>query len=357
MTAPARFGGLESVVAALAAGLAARNHRVRLVSLLGPGPDDRCEPFERLGERGVEVREIRLPPRSYRAERRRVAALLREPGLAHCHGYHADLVGGSAARAAGCPAVSTVHGFTGGGWKNRLYEWLDVRALARFDAVIAVSAPLRKQLVRRGVAVGRVHLLPNAWAPGGPPLTRAAARLELGLPPDAIVAGWVGRLTAEKGPDLFVDALVRLPAGVHGSVIGDGPMRAGLEERARVAGAGSRLHWHGLRPAAARLLPAFDLLVLSSRTEGTPITLLEAMAAGVPVVTTAVGGIPDVVTDEHALLVPSPNAAAVAAGVERCLADPVAAASRAAAARTRLDRAFGLEPWLDRHEQLYRSLG
>lgn len=358
VTAPAPVGGLESVVAAVAGGLAARGHDVRLVVLLGLGPQDRCEAFRELRARGVDLREIRLPPRSYGAEVGAVARVLREAGgLAHCHGYHADLVGWWAGVGSRRRLVSTVHGFTGGGLKNRIYERLDRWALARFDAVVAVSAPLRQQLIARGIRSQRVHLIPNAWASSDAPYARNVARGELGLPAEGLVVGWVGRLTEEKGPDLFVDAMTRLPGDVNASVLGDGPLRPTLVARARSAGLTGRIRWHGVVPRAARLLAAFDVLVLSSRTEGTPMVLLEAMAAGVPVVATAVGGVPDVAPGGEVLLVPKPTPEAVATGIAQCLADPDAATARAAAAKARVRAGYDLETWLDRHEELYRSLG
>src|SRR5207244_355223 len=90
-----------------------------------------------------------------------------------------------------------------------------------------------------------------------------------------------------------------------------------------------RVRWHGAIPFAGSLFAAFDAVVLSSRTEGTPIVLLEAMAAGVPVIAARVGGIPDVVTDEEATLVPAENPARLAAALDALRTDPVAASHRA----------------------------
>jgi glycosyltransferase involved in cell wall biosynthesis len=108
-----------------------------------------------------------------------------------------------------------------------------------------------------------------------------------------------------------------------------------------------------LVPDAARLLAAFDVLVLSSRTEGTPMILLEAMAAGVPVVSFAVGGVPNVLSDTTGWLVPPGDLAALQEAVRQALQSEPSAASRAAAARRRVAERFGLEAWLDRVEQIY----
>jgi glycosyltransferase involved in cell wall biosynthesis len=116
------------------------------------------------------------------------------------------------------------------------------------------------------------------------------------------------------------------------------------------------VQWHGLVPDAADLYPAFDAWVLSSRTEGTPIALLEAMAARVPVVATAVGGVPDVVGPAEALLVPPEQPRALAAAVASILTDPAQAALRAEAAYQRVTEAYSPGAWLDAHVALYRTL-
>lgn len=355
IVAPGPVGGLESVVAMHAAGMARRGHRVRVLALLEPA--GRCDAFQGLPGDGVGVVEIRLPAGSYREEVRRLAGLLSGGRLsvAHCHGYHADLVGWRAARRARRPVVSTVHGYTGGGVKNRLYEWLDRLALRHLDAVIAVSRPLERQLSAAGVRSSRLHCIPNALAEPAPAPDRAAARRALGLEPGGLVAGWVGRLSVEKGPDLFLEALARAPEW-RASIVGDGPLRGALEARARDLGVDRRIRWHGVVPGAGTLLAGFDALVLSSRTEGTPIVLLEAMAAGVPLVVTEVGGVPDVVTASEAIRVPPGRPEALAEALHQLQRDPAGAGARARAAGTRLASVYAIGPWLDRHEALYRSL-
>lgn len=340
------------MVAALAQGHRRRGHQVRVVALLGEG--ETCLPFASLPAAGVELIELRFPPRSYRAEFHRVTELLRTlpDAVVHTHGYHADVVGLRAARAAHRPAVATVHGYTGGGFKNRVLEWLDRRALARFDAVVPVSRPLSALLERSGVAGDRLHLIPNAYA-GSPPMPRAEARRRLGLPGDVPVVGWVGRLTHEKGPDLFLEALALVPEW-HAAILGAGAMESALKERARALGVENRISWHGIVPDAGTLLAGFDAVMLSSRTEGTPIVLLEAMAAGASLVVTEVGGIPDVVSSDEAILVAPDQPALLAHGLRRIAAEPEAARVRTEQAQRRLALLFGIDPWLDRYEAIYR---
>jgi len=176
----------------------------------------------------------------------------------------------------------------------------------------------------------------------------------LGLPADAVVAGWVGRMSREKGPDVVVAALRDEDANhVTLCMVGEGPLRAELAERT-VSGHGARVLWAGAVPDAGRLFAAFDVLVLSSRTEGTPMVLFEAMDAGVPIVATRVGGVPDVIGPGEAILVPPENPAALRAAVLEALADEEEAQRRAARAASRLKDVFGAEAWLAAHEAIYR---
>ena len=351
------------MVVQLATGLARRGHQLRVAAVFSGDPG--VHPFvEALKGEAVEVDILTVPPRRYRAEAAGIRRFCLEwkPDVVHTHGYRPDVLHRAPARRAGVPLVSTLHGFTGGGWKNRLYERLQLRSVRRFDAVVAVSRPMAEGLRARGFPEDRIHLIPNAWAPGGSGtpevVTPRAARSELGVEPGCLHIGWVGRLSREKGADVFLDALMRLgEKNVVASIIGNGPLRAELEEQAvQVRSADVKILFRGALPGAARLFPAFDLFVLSSRTEGTPIVLFEAMAAGVPVVATSVGGVPDVVGPGESLLVASEQPEALADAIRRVVRDREGARERARRARKRLERAFATEPWLERHEALYASI-
>jgi glycosyltransferase involved in cell wall biosynthesis len=352
-------GGLESVVSMLARGHTAMGHRVYVAALVDPGGG--VYPFlDALEAEGVQTVRITLPTRAYSRERAAVRRLCAElaPDVVHTHGYRSDVVDGGVARAAGVPVVSTVHGFTGGAMRNRIYEWIQERAFRDFDAVIAVSQPIVRRLERRGVSRSRIHFIPNAFDGAAAVVERDAARERLGIPKDEFTIGWVGRLSAEKGPDVFVDAIAHLSQPTPSAAfVGGGPDEPALRERALRHGVEERVRWLGIVPGAGALLAAFDMLVLSSRTEGIPIVLLEAAAAGVPIVATRVGGVPSMFPDGEVLLVPPDDPGALAAAVDAVRADPSAARERAMAARRRLGRDFAPRPWLERHEALYRSLG
>jgi len=355
--APGPVGGLERVVTTLVTGQRDAGHDARVVAVLDAGAGDL--PFlGALRQAAIPVTPLSLPPRAYRRERKQLAGLLAEPrpDIVHTHGARSDVQGSAVARGLGLPTVTTVHGFTGGGWKNRLYERLQRRAFRKFSAVVPVSRPLGAQLAADGVAPGRIHVIPNAAPP--PPvaaLDRAAARDQLGLPQGAFVLGWVGRLSQEKGPDLLIEALSRTPPSIEAVVIGDGAAGGTLARLATSRGIGPRIHWRGIVPEAGRFFAAFDCFVLSSRTEGTPMVLFEAMAAGVPIVATMVGGVPDVVSESEALLVP-PEPDALAVAIARVAAEPEMARARAAAAGQRLDAERQPGPWIARYESVYRHV-
>jgi len=355
--APARFGGLERVVGTLAGGHARRGHEVHVLAVTDVREAADHPALASLRGTGAVVLGVPASGRAYRRERRFVADYCRsvKAEVLHTHGYRADVVDGPVGRRLSVRTVSTVHGYTGGDWRNRIYEALDRRSLRQFDAVVAVSRTLRAKLLLAGVSAEVLHVVPNAAPDDREPAERQEARLALGL--DAVqgpVIGWVGRFTYEKAPDVFLSAVAMSHLHeVHAAVIGAGPMDDALRRLAGRLGIASRVTWHGAVPDAGRLLRAFDVLVLSSRTEGTPILLFEAARAGVPLVVTSVGGVPDVFGPREALLVPPDNAQALGDAVGAVFEDRPAARERARAARERVKTAYALEPWLDRYETIY----
>jgi glycosyltransferase involved in cell wall biosynthesis len=357
LLSPARFGGLERVVFALAAGQKQRGHEVAVVCVLEPRS---AEPplIGELRNVGVEVIPVTQHSRAYHKQRRALLTICAQskPDILHSHGSHPDVL--AASLGTGCKAalVSTAHGFTGGGYRNRLYQWMQLVSYRRFDAIVVVSRKLAADLGSRKYLRGRVHTLPNAWfAPdsvlAGDPVPELPE-----VSGDAFRIVWVGRMSHEKGPDILIEALASLKdLPVHVTMIGDGAERSGLESRAKLLQLDRQVSWAGEIPRASRLLSAFDLLVISSRTEGTPITLFEALHAGVPVVATAVGGIPDVVSDAEAILIPPGDIAALSSAIRRVVGAPAEARHRAAAGRKKLEVDFAPAPWLESYERIYRD--
>ena len=279
--APAPFGGLERVVRDLSYAQTSIGHEV-LVAAVGQEESD-VRPFlGSLEPMDVEGVKVLVPPRGYPQERWGVRDLCRrwDPAVLHTHGYRVDVVDGGLGRRWGLGPVTTVHGFTSlrrssvgsdrsfGGMKNRFYEWLQCRMYRRFAAVVAVSNGVRGDLVGRGVPENRMHVVPNAIQEPEF-LDRDAARAELGLEESGFHIAWVGRLTSEKGPDVFLEALSRpeIPDDWRISIIGAGSMEEFLRRLAGERGLERSVRFLGTVDNAGRLFRAFHFLVMSSRME------------------------------------------------------------------------------------------
>jgi glycosyltransferase involved in cell wall biosynthesis len=362
VVAPGPIGGLERVVQALAVAQRAdvRIADVRVVALRGlsaPGIEAFLAPMRR---HGIPVHTVTTPPQHYLRERVELAALCTSHGteIVHTHGAHADVVAAGVGDACGAASVSTAHGLVGGDWRNQAYEWMQQRSFRSRDAVVAVSRPLARTLVAHGVPPEHMHVVRNVVRPSATAYARAEARERLGLPSVGFVVGWIGRMSREKGLDVLLEALAHvLPPDLRLSLIGDGIEREALERRAErtMLQRAGRIHWHLTLPDAARYLPAFDVLVLSSRTEGTPMVLLEAMAALVPVIASDVGGIPDIVGRREARLVRSEDPAALLEAILEVQGDPRAAQRRALDASTRLQLEGDVDRWSDRYRSVYTA--
>jgi glycosyltransferase involved in cell wall biosynthesis len=353
--APAREGGLERVVEMVAAGQ--RFDGVHVACVLSPTEAPNHPFVRRLAELSIPTTKVIVGGRSYRREFRSLRALFAQlnPRVVHTHGYRADLTGGAAARSLAITTVSTVHGFVGGTLRNRINEAVQCVALRRADGVIAVSSPLVEQLAARRIPKYKIRLVRNGFSATESTETRADARRTLGLGRDTKVVGWIGRLSREKGADLMLNAFSLCDRSSRLSMIGDGPEREHLMEQAERLGIAERVTWHGAIAKAGTLLPAFDAFVLSSRTEGTPIVLFEAMHAGVPIVATTVGGVSDVVSSDQALLIPPEDASRLASALGELATNPDSALARSRSARERLRASFDVAVWLGQMESVYRE--
>src|SRR5213594_2939943 len=280
------------------------------------------------------------------------------PSIVQTHGYKATAVA-YLLRRLGCPWpwVGFFHGSTREDLKARFYHWVDRRLLGAGDRIVVMAQAQARVFAASGRRVQIIHNAVLAPTVKSEPLEgdRLAA-LVGGLPRPII--GVVGRLSPEKGVDLFLDACAVLACkGVAFSalVAGDGPERARLEARCRALALESRVHFLGQVSDVEGVYRHLDLLVLPSRSEGLPNTLLEALCADVPVVATAVGAVPEVVgTSSAARLVAPHSAAALAEVVERAVTQ--GDSPEAGAARREVVERFSVERRLEAHLQLYREV-
>jgi glycosyltransferase involved in cell wall biosynthesis len=282
--------------------------------------------------------------------------------LVHAHDFKSDLVGVMAGRLARVPVVTTVHGYIAVTGKSQLYRQIDLQLLRAMDRVIVVSESMRRDLGERGVANGRLQVVRNGIAIDNYPFARRSRtlRAESGFDDDALVIGHVGRLSPEKGQARLLRVLPRVREKVPRArlvIVGDGPEMESLRTLARTLGVEEVTRFCGYRSDVPEVFANLDLLVLSSDTEGLPNVVLEAMATGVPVVATAVGGTPEVV--EHGvtgLLVPAGDEAALAAAIVEAFARPGAAADRARRARAFVESQCSMEALIRATHELYRTL-
>lgn len=360
---PAEFGGMERVVELLCSGLAARGHEIHLaVALQETSPDP---PFVRaLAAEGVPIHRIPLRGRSGFRELLGVARLLRDlrPHVLHTHGYRPDLLHPAWARSRGVATVTTLHSARDRDGAPRLFELLQGRALQHMDGVVAVSSEIRSQVrLECRVAPQRVRLIPNASAPPGVPLERDRARAELqvGDQVRGPLLGWAGRLVRIKGLDIFLHALSRVnDLDWTAVILGDGPERAESMDLASELGISRRVIFSGHVSAAHRLFSGFDLIVQSSRSEGTPMTLLEAMGAGCPVVATPAGGVPALMGSD-----PPPgwvsdavDPEALATVLREAISSPRERRRRGSAGTLLMEEKHALRPWLDGYDALFRDV-
>jgi glycosyltransferase involved in cell wall biosynthesis len=244
------------------------------------------------------------------------------------------------------------------------------RACHAADAIVAPSAVARDELLAAGYPAERVHLIPNGVAiPVAPPdaATKTAARAalaaandELKLPEGAPLVVFTGRLHAEKGLATLVDAwgdVFKQHRHARLWLVGAGPCEGELEDQIRRARLADRVVLAGAFDAVDDVLAAADLFVLPSRCEGLSLSLLEALAAGVPAVATDIPGNRLVIKNgRHGLLVPPGDAAALADAINSLLAERPRAATLAAAGRDRVSREFNLGKMVAEHLRLFHAL-
>jgi glycosyltransferase involved in cell wall biosynthesis len=273
--------------------------------------------------------------------------------LIHSHGYRADTFALAVSRLLRIPVVSTCHGFIRNDRRLRVYNQLDHLVLRFFTRIVAVSEPMRTELIGAGIDATRVQVITNA-IPEVPDSEREQrrrdTRAELGIGRDDFVFGYVGRLSEEKGLDDLLEAAGLLLPSLPASrllLVGAGPRKEMLEQTARRHGIEGRVHFAGFQTRTSEWYPAMDAFVLPSLTEGTPMALLEAMAHRLPIVATAVGGIPGMITHgKNGLLVPAGDQTKLLEAMRALATDPDLRQELSLCGRRSVREAYDVQNWI-----------
>jgi glycosyltransferase involved in cell wall biosynthesis len=291
----------------------------------------------------------------------RLAALIRRQrfDVVHAHKFGSNLWGTIIGSACRVPVV-IAHEHNWSYADDPLRVWIDREIIGRLASrfiTVSVASAERMVTVER-VPTEKVSVMPTAYIPHSRSFG-TDIRAELGLRGDVPLVGAVGGLRPEKAFDLLLDAhgcLLSRVKDAHLVIAGDGPHRAELERRIEQLGLGGRAHLLGHRSDIDAILRSVDVGVLSSDWEGMPLFVFECMAATVPLVATAVGGLPEIVTDgQTGLLVPPRDANALAAATESVLTDRQLGRRLANAAATRLEQ-YTIRAVAERFADLYEDL-
>jgi glycosyltransferase involved in cell wall biosynthesis len=374
------MGGPALHVAYLSAGLKERGYDTTLVAgSLAVGEESMAAVAEELGVPIVTVADLHReisPLRDLRAVYH-VSALIRElrPQILHTHTAKAGTIGRLAAMLAGPAAppivVHTFHGHVLRGYfgplRSNLFRLLEHWLARRTTALVAVSPEVRDDLVALGVAPAEKFTVVRLGIELGErvgELDGNAQGLEtrrlLGVAPDRFVVGWIGRMTGVKRIDDVLLAVRRLrDRGVDAvlCMVGDGPDRDAVERRARELGIVRNSLFLGYQEEVAPYYAAFDALILPSANEGTPVSAIEALAGGRPVVATRVGGVPDVVRDGvDGFLVKPGDVDAMAERLALLAADADLRRRMGESGSASVRERYSVDRLLDDIDALYRSL-
>jgi glycosyltransferase involved in cell wall biosynthesis len=371
------MGGPALHVAYLTDGLRDRGYDTTLVAgTLARGEDSMAFVAEGLGVEVVTLPELGReisPLRDLLAVVRLARLIRRErPQILHTHTAKAGTVGRVAVKLAGRArppiVVHTFHGHVLRGYfgpfRSRLFRLLERWLAGSTTALVAVSPEVRDDLVALGVAPAEkfavirlgIELDRRVAAVD----SRAETRRYLGIPQERFAVGWIGRMTTIKRTDDVLVGFKRLrERGVEATLcmVGDGPDRERLERRARELGIVRDTLFLGYQEDVAPLYAAFDALVLPSANEGTPVSVIEALASRTPVVATRVGGVPDVVREgEDGFLVGAGDTDALSDRLARLAADPALRERMGDAARARVLPRYAVDRLVDDVDRLYRAL-
>jgi glycosyltransferase involved in cell wall biosynthesis len=280
-----------------------------------------------------------------------------QPDIVHLHSrIGADVMGGIAARLAGVPVVHSRR------QDNPENPWMVALKYRLHDRVIAISQGIAQVLLSEGLPDGKLRCVRSAVdaRPFRQPRDDGWFRAEFGLPEGTLAIGVVAQLIGRKGHRFLLQAmpdLLRQFPTLHAIFLGKGPREAELRETIQRLGLAGRVHLAGFRDDLPRLLPCLDILVHPALMEGLGVSLLQAAGAGVPIVASRAGGIPEAVRDGvNGFLVPPGDVEAIGRAISRLLGDPALARRMGEAGRELVQREFSVDGMVEGNLGVYREL-
>jgi glycosyltransferase involved in cell wall biosynthesis len=362
LTKIVRIAGMEQHLLLLLPGLQACGLDIQLVVLV-EADNPQTDYITEMRKRGVYAEQMVIQRHIDPALIGELARKLRDEHFdaIHTHLIHADLHGILAAKRAGLQRI-----FFSAHNDDRFRRLLPIRIMQgwlwrQVVAGITISHALRRFVIDVEFAPPScVHTVHYGLDPAIVPIdTQARIRLcgELGIDPQSRIAGSVCRLTGQKGITHAIEAfklVAEQRSDTHYVIAGEGPLRTELEAQVTAANLQDRVHFLGWRPDARTLYGAFDLFLMPSLWEGFGLVLLEAMAAGIPIVASNVSAIPEIVVDEQTgFLVPPGNSTTLAARLLTIFNDPAMSGAMGSAGRERLDRIFSVQHMVEATRKIY----
>lgn len=350
--------GAESVILDLSRALQFAGHKSE-IGVFANSASPNTELKDRATREGITAHEIPCAGQLDLgvADRLRALVKLREIDVVHAHGYKGDVYAYLSMRRSSIPLVATCHNWIDGDLALRIYGRLDRFVLKRFAGVAAVSLAVRQRLISSGVAAGSVRFIRNGVD------LRPLSKMSRAKAVDAntpIRVGIVARLSPEKGVDTFLRMAALLLQDLPTAqflVAGEGPERVTLENLIIELGLRDRAMLLGRQEDMPAFYRQLDLLVLSSRTEGLPMAILEGMASGLPVVATRVGEVPEVVKNEETgYIVEIDDPQALASAVRIALSDPEKRLTMGEAARDQVRAQYSAEQMAENYIAFYQSV-
>jgi glycosyltransferase involved in cell wall biosynthesis len=350
------FYGAERTLLELATFLRDEGWDSRIVALEGDGA---AELIRRAAEQGIPG-EAFVPAGRLGTlpmlRRLRATLAKQRRAVVHSHGYKPDILLAALGIPRRLPCLATCHSWYRETAKLKALEYLDKRAVRRFDHVVAVSEEIYRELHASGTPEGRLSKIDNGISvPVVDAHRRDEIRAEWNLAPGEKLIVQIGRLAKSKCNALLLKAVADLPRGIAVRVVfvGDGEERAALAAYARDIGIDGRVFFAGYRRDAHAIMAAADVLAITSNKEGLPIVILEAMAVGCPIIATAVGCIPEVLSSESAWIIRVGDDVALLGALREALSEELPARARAAKAKSVFLRSYERDVMGRRYLELY----